>query len=363
MDTFLLCFALVSILYHIVLWKLLQAYSPEQKKMAELPFVSVLVAAKNEEQNIATCIESLLQLDYPAEKLEILIANDASDDATPLILKKYEQQYSQIKILHIHHQLKHLKAKANALAQLAREAKGTYFFITDADTKVQKTWIKHILSYFDDRIGIVSGTTQVEAFNIFHQLQNLEWLYSFGLISAAAHAKIPVTAIGNNMCVSKAAYDSVGGYENIPFSITEDYQLFKEIIQKDWSYIQLCDPESLNTTQAIRDLKTLWHQRKRWMQGAIQIAWILKLYFAIQLMYIPLFSIGFWCYPIHTLVLLNIDLGFQFLLLQTAIDKANHAKLSPSIFLSYKVYSLFTGLMSAVAHAWPKPVKWKNQDY
>ena len=67
----------------------------------EQPFVSVIVAAHNEEQNIKACLDALLNQDYSQEKMEIIVVNDRSEDDTGIILKKYEKNNKLIWVLTI----------------------------------------------------------------------------------------------------------------------------------------------------------------------------------------------------------------------------------------------------------------------
>ena len=67
----------------------------------EQPFVSVIVAAHNEAENIAVCLDSLLNQDYPEEKMEIIIVNDRSKDDTAMILEEYEQNHKLFRALSI----------------------------------------------------------------------------------------------------------------------------------------------------------------------------------------------------------------------------------------------------------------------
>ena len=68
---------------------------------AEQPFVSIIVSAHNESQNIAVCLDSILHQDYPEHKLELIIVNDRSEDDTGMILERYKENYSHIHIINI----------------------------------------------------------------------------------------------------------------------------------------------------------------------------------------------------------------------------------------------------------------------
>ena len=203
---------------------------------APSPLISILVAARNEEANISACLTALCSQDYPDEKIEIWVGDDQSEDGTAAIVKSFESDYPNIHLVQIEEQWKHLRGKANVLAQLARKAKGEYLFITDADVIVEPTWIKSMLHYFTGSVGVITGVTAVEGRSLFAGFQNAEWLFYTAHGHNNAQNGRPVTAMGNNMAVSLEAYLKTGGYENIPFSVTEDYELFRAILKNGYSF-------------------------------------------------------------------------------------------------------------------------------
>ena len=88
------------------------------------PFVSVIIAAHNESNNIANCLDSILNQNYPHEKMEIIVVNDNSKDNTGLILSKYEQEHTYLHVITISQINKGISPKKYALAQGISAAKG-----------------------------------------------------------------------------------------------------------------------------------------------------------------------------------------------------------------------------------------------
>ena len=113
-----------------------------------------------------------------------------------------------------------------------------------------------------------------------------------------------VTAMGNNMLVGKEAYSAVGGFENIPFSVTEDFALAHALIGKGYKPVHQVSHRSLVMTKAEKNLFELMKQRKRWMKGAMSLPWYWILLLALQcgffpaiiylLIYNPFLSTGVW---------------------------------------------------------------------
>jgi cellulose synthase/poly-beta-1,6-N-acetylglucosamine synthase-like glycosyltransferase len=88
--------------------------------------------------------------------------------------------------------------------------------------------------------------------------------------------KLPVSTMGNNMLVTRAAYEATGGYENMPFSVTEDVQLLKAAIKKGFRSCNIFHPGVLALSAPALTWRELLHQRKRWMQGIWHLPWYIS---------------------------------------------------------------------------------------
>jgi glycosyltransferase involved in cell wall biosynthesis len=98
---------------------------------AEPPLVSVIIPALNEEREIETALTSVLSLDYP--KLEIVVLNDRSTDATPAILDRMAARHPRLRVIHIKELPAGWLGKNHALHVGARQAGGEFLLFTDAD--------------------------------------------------------------------------------------------------------------------------------------------------------------------------------------------------------------------------------------
>ena len=204
------------------------------------PLVSILIAARNEEKNIIACLRAIGELDYPASAVEVLIGNDQSTDQTAERIAEFiHADKAHFRVVNITENTSGLPGKTNVLAQLARLAKGQYLFFTDADTQVPPGWLTQILPHFTGNTGIITGVTLPEGPGLFHKLQTLDWLYNLTLTNLVSSTGVPLTAMGNNMAVSRPAYNAVGGYEALPFSLTEDYALFRAIVANGFGFQNL----------------------------------------------------------------------------------------------------------------------------
>ncbi len=124
----------------------------------DLPFVSIILSAYNEEKTIAQKMENFLALDYPKDKLEFFIISDESTDETDIIIKSYmEKENTQRKRISFLRQ-EPREGKTKALNKAALEVQGEIFFFTDADSMLHRDALRKIIAPFaDTKVGLASG--------------------------------------------------------------------------------------------------------------------------------------------------------------------------------------------------------------
>lgn len=274
-----------------------------------LPLVSVLVAARNEEHNIVNCINSLKKLNYPQDRLQIILINDNSDDKTEELMYKTTEGYKDFLILNTKDYTgSGLKGKVNALSYGILKSTGDLYMMTDADCEVQPEWVRETVKYFDTNTGLICGFTMIDySRTFFSKLQALDWIYLQSLATASSGIDSELSCIGNNLSVSAKAYKSIGGYGNLKFSVTEDLALMRRIKEEKTLKIKYpINKNCLIKTNACADFKELYRQKKRWFRGGIDINLLgyllgFELY-AMNLML--LFGLFFLSVPVYLSVVL-----------------------------------------------------------
>ncbi len=130
-----------------------------RKDHGHTPMVSALIPVYNAEAYIAQKIDSLLAMDYPADRFEILFLSDASDDKTDLILQEYAKLHpSRIRVFRAETR----SGKPSALNRLRKEARGNLLLMTDIRQPLNKRCLRELASYFaDPSIGAVSGSLEL----------------------------------------------------------------------------------------------------------------------------------------------------------------------------------------------------------
>ncbi|WP_281615437.1 glycosyltransferase [Flammeovirga sp. SubArs3] len=229
--------------------------------------VSILIAARNEEKNIENCLNSLLNQHFNNNvNIELLIGNDDSYDNTKKIVDKFIRQYSHIHCVDVP-QNRELKGKINVIDYLSEQAKGKYLLFADADVVYPYQWVETMYISLKSH-DIATGVTTVEGKGNWLEFQRLDWLLALKQIEIFSKINIPLTAMGNNMGITRTMFDKIGGVRKLPFTVAEDFAIFQSIISQNGSYEQLYSRKVLAKTVGVDSMDSWLSQRWRWMQGA-----------------------------------------------------------------------------------------------
>jgi cellulose synthase/poly-beta-1,6-N-acetylglucosamine synthase-like glycosyltransferase len=326
------------------------------------PDISILIAARNEEKTILACLQAIQALDYPTDRLEVLIGNDQSTDATAAVVADYIVDKPVFRLISTADSPTGLRGKANVLAQLAQQARGEYLFFTDADTQVSPDWLTAMRGHFTGKVGIVTGVTLPDGPRLFHKLQGIDWLYNLTLTHLMSSFGFALTAMGNNMAVARSAYKAVGGYEALPFSVVEDYTLFNAIVGKGYDFRNVLTEAVLARTQPVDTLRQFLNQRKRWMRGATDLpGWIVLALYA-QYLAGPLLLLLGWFMPVLAVGVYLLKLFVQTLVISFGLGRLRQTSLMPYALL-FEIYQLIIGPLSVVYYLLPNPIEWKGRNY
>ena len=331
---------------------------------APLPRVSILIAARNEETALPRCLASLHNLRYPPHLLEVLLGNDASTDRTAAVAAAAMHGFAgRFEVVEIKHNLGQARGKANVLAHLARRATTDFFFITDADISLPISWVSEMLTRAAPGVGTVTGITAVRGPRVFDQLQGLDWLFSLGLLQVVSDTGRPVTAMGNNMLISRAAYEATGGYEALPFSVTEDYALFQAVIQHGFGFRQVFEAAVRADSLPMPTWGGLLRQRRRWLRGVAALPLRLRLeLLAFSSIWLVLAGLGWLAGPWALLAGWLVKLLAQSTLMRVAYRRAG-LRLPWHLLPLFEVYTLALTLMLPVYRLLHPRVEWKGREY
>jgi cellulose synthase/poly-beta-1,6-N-acetylglucosamine synthase-like glycosyltransferase/peptidoglycan/xylan/chitin deacetylase (PgdA/CDA1 family)/spore germination protein YaaH len=231
----------------------------------DLPPVSIIVPAYNEEVTAIKTIQSLLSLEYP--NFEIIFVNDGSKDKTFEVVEAAYGNHPLVMVLD-----KPNGGKASALNFGITHAKNDFVICIDADTQLKNDAIYHLMTYFtDEEIGAVAGTVKVgNENNIITIWQSIEYITAqnmdrraFGLLNSIT---VVPGAIG---AFRKSAIFRAGGFTYD--TLAEDCDLTMRILKQGF-IVKNC-AEAIAYTEAPETLRMLLKQRFRWSFGVIQSFW------------------------------------------------------------------------------------------
>ncbi|QCK16202.1 glycosyltransferase [Mangrovivirga cuniculi] len=268
-------FVITVLTIDFILWYIfLYLRSKKQKTDEEvLPFCSVLIMARNEEDHISSCIDSLLSQAYPRDKFEILVCDDNSTDKTAEILQRYEENENVRVFGGDYPTIEHLNNKAQGLNYLANQARGEVFLFTDADCIMNAGWLKNMAARVVKHNEIVIAPTVPVVSSFLSALQRVDWVMALGRVVSVQGIGVPVTGNGNNMAMPAKAYKESGGYEATHRSHTEDAAIFYLVRKKTGIRAGVvANNQVIARTQPKLRWDELVSQRLRWWLGGVSEA-------------------------------------------------------------------------------------------
>lgn len=328
--------------------------------------VSVLIAARNEEDNIEKLLESLCNQSYNKDLFEVIIVDDHSTDNTKDIIKRYiNNRDIDLKII----EADNIGKKA-AISQALHSAVNKLVIVTDADCILNKLWIESIVGYYqeNDCKMILAPVLLSPAENLFEKMQVLEHISLIGSTAGSAAIGFPVMCNGANMAYEREAALEVEKSRrdfNIPSG--DDMFLLEQFVKKFGSKnvkFLLCK-DSIVNTKTCKTVKDFFRQRQRWVSKSkfytnwkIIFTALVVLFFNLSI--ISLFLGAFFIPALWSLYFLLTILKFfiDFPLLKFTANFMNQSNLLKWTFLLefiYPFYAVFTGISGLLIN-----VKWKR---
>jgi len=231
--------------------------------------VSVVIPARNEEENLESCLKAFLSQSYPTSLYELIVVNDHSTDKTGDIAQAFAARYP---FFHAIHLTGDKQGKKAALAAGVRKAKGEVVLQTDADCKVGKEWIEAMTQQFKPNTAMVSGPVEL-TFNkhsLFERLQCYEYMGLSVLGGGSIARNKPNMSNGANLGFRKSVFQEVEGYKGIDGVASGDDELLMQKIDGLGKYdiVYAKCQKAIVQTPALSDWKSFKAQRIRWVSKA-----------------------------------------------------------------------------------------------
>ena len=257
-----------------------------------LPSLTVVVPARNEQDTVGPCVDSVLAADYPRDKIEVIVVDDDSSDRTAAVVRQrmagapalatagrewapFEGDESEgtgrLRLVQIPENRRRDRAhKKRAIEKAVAHARGEIVLTTDADCTVPPGWPRAMAAQFEGpEVAFVSGPVRYRlgpGDGLFARLQALDF---FGLMACGAGgigAGQPNLANGANVGYRLETFDALGGFSGIDHVTSGDDELLMQKIAYGTPLdVRFCaDPAAVVLTEPVRTVRQFVHQRKRW---------------------------------------------------------------------------------------------------
>ena len=260
--------------------------------------ISIIIPARNEEENIGTLLKALQQQTYPKSLVEIIVIDDHSTDRTASIVSAF----AGVKLLALEDDAIN-SYKKKAIEKGIAAASGEWIITTDADCIPPPAWLQTIVSFKEktDAGFIVAPVV----FGYSHQpvqlFQAIDFMVLQGITGASVHKKMHSMCNGANLAYDKQLFFEVNGFAGIDYIASGDDMLLMHKIAKKYpgKIHYLKSREAIVSTQPMQTWKQFLNQRIRWASKAThyddkRIIWVLLLVYLFNLSFLMLLVAGFW---------------------------------------------------------------------
>ncbi len=313
--------------------------------------ISIIIPARNEENNIGNLLTALEKQTYPWESFEVIVVDDDSTDKTASIV----QQFKNVQLLA--RQATNISAhKKKAIETGIEVAKEEWILTTDADCLPPPEWLSTIASFIQKRdpVLVVAPVVYEKKRSLLNIFQSLDFLALQGITGTGSHA----LCNGANLAYKKSVFNEVGGFSGIDELASGDDLLLMQKIKKIYpgKIFYLKSHDAIMSTRPPQSWREFFRQRIRWASksGAYsdkKMIASLALVFFLGLDFLILLAAGFFCmyYWIYLLGLWVLKTLVEYSFMIPVAKFFNRMFLLPWFFFLqplHVVYIVFTGIRS-----------------
>ena len=265
--------------------------------------ISIIIPARNEEENIGYCLQSIIEQSYPAHLFEVLVVDDHSTDNTAAIIKSYASHNVKLISLKDYLSANEINSyKKKAIEISIQQSNGELIVTSDADCIFPKNWLATIASFYESKrpafivmpVLISYGKKMIEVF------QSLDFMTLQGITGASVHKKFHSMCNGANLAYTKEAFIAVNGFKGIDnIASGDDMLLMHKIYNQFPNNIEyLKSREVIVTTNPVSTIQQFFNQRIRWASKAdhfddkrIFIVLIIVYFLNVLMMVLPIVAL------------------------------------------------------------------------
>ncbi|BAV09866.1 Glycosyltransferase, catalytic subunit of cellulose synthase and poly-beta-1,6-N-acetylglucosamine synthase [Filimonas lacunae] len=281
---------------------------------------SVIIPARDEEEQIGACVLAILQQHYPAYLYEVIVIDDHSTDNTAAIIQQLQQTYANLHLMQLAKELQGQQLnsyKKKAIEMAIGRSTGDWIITTDADCALGPQWLATYNAYIQEQrpVFVAAPVMFSSPANFVGIFQCLDFMSMQGITAAAVSAGVHSMCNGANLAYNKEAFYAVGGFKGIDAIASGDDMLLMHKIKQAYpgktGYIFSAD--AIVSTAPMPDWKSFINQRIRWASKADKykdkaVFWVLVLVYCMNLCLLLLLLTGLihWAFMGWALALIGI---------------------------------------------------------
>lgn len=356
-------YSLIILLFSIG-WIKLKAF--QNTSLSNTIPVSIIIACRNEEENISSLIKSLINQTFPKEKTEIIIVDDHSEDNTARILNNLIQDYNHIRLIRLPEKL---RGKKNGIAYGIENSTSNIIITTDADCIMSPNWLSALVKYYVQfKPQLLAGPVAIKPGNkLFRKFQALEFLSLIGSGAGSIGINHAIMNNGANLLFEKKAF--LNSDQQTHYTSGDDIFLMLDIKKKNSKRIHFIkSKEAVVYTKATGSIHDFFNQRIRWASKSkayrdFDIIFTALTVFSTNIILVLclFFSFGF---PSFLMIFVTLFIIKSVVDLTTLIpvSKFFHQQKLLWLFLPlqiiYPFYIIFTAILGLIGN-----FKWKGRSF
>ncbi|MCO5269203.1 MAG: glycosyltransferase [Brumimicrobium sp.] len=336
----------------------------KEKNNETLPPISVIIAAKNEEENLQEFLPAILEQNYP--EFEVIVINHQSRDSTLYILKDFEKRYPNLRIIDIQDSTHLMYGKKLPITLGVKGAKYENLLFTDADCRpTSSSWIREMAAKYSEQKSIVLGYAPYEKKEGFLN----KWIRidtTFIALNYLSYAKagIPYMGVGRNLAYTKDLFMTNGGFKMHYTIASGDDDLFIQEVVKNKNYTISLSPDSFCYSEPEITWENWMSQKGRHLTTAPRYPLIKKLLLGIYplsvillfLSFVPLLVLNWFNW--FTIGLIGVLISVKWIVLGMAFKRLEQKSFMGSILFWDFFYAFFAPIIYFKANKTTKK-KWK----
>jgi glycosyltransferase involved in cell wall biosynthesis len=361
---FFIAIVVIQLSYYLGVFGKFAFSKPQEITPNNIP-VSVIVCAKNEEENVKKYIPLLAEQNYP--DFEIVLIDDASSDETLEVFEEFEKQYSNIRLVKVENNEAFWGNKKYALTLGIKAAKKDYLLFTDADCyPISKDWITAMTSQFTEEKTIVLGYGGYEKTerSLLNKVIRFETLLTAVQYFSWAKAGLPYMGVGRNLAYKKEEFFNVNGFiEHIQVRSGDDDLFVNQAANKINTTIAF-NPESFTYSKPKKTYREWFSQKRRHVATAnyykvfdkIQLGLFYTSQLFFFLLVILLLALQFQWIAVLALVATRYTIAWIVVGFSAGKLKERDLKIW---FPVVEIMLIFTQINIFITNIFSKPVHWK----